>query len=133
VNFKWPQGEDLNIQLIYKEGDTPQKAVPVPLASGYALRMDIVTSGTTKRLVYSFTSEAHSGVLGTGANKQPNINIFLDRDLTLPGGVIYQEMNASTPMSTFSYDIFIRNTTTDRQVKILRGSITVEASNTLWV
>lgn len=133
VNFKWPQGEDLNIQLIYREGDTPAEAVPVPLNSGFSLRMDLVDPATKAKLTSidtDDTDDTDDVTLGSGANGQPNINIFLPRTLTLTGGDLFTSLNAGK--NSFAYDIFLRNISTNRQVKILKGTVTVEASNTLW-
>jgi hypothetical protein len=125
INFRWPQGEDLNIRLLYKEG-SGTKAVPVPLNSGYSLRMDLVVPDT-RTVAFSFLSDEHPNTLGSGRNNQPNINIFLPRSATLPGGELY-----SVQSTTFAYDVFLRNTLTDKQVKLIRGTITLESSNTLW-
>jgi hypothetical protein len=130
VNFKWPQGEDLNIQLMYKEGEDERTAKPVSLAAGYALRMDIVAANGT--LLHSYTSEAsddypagNPSALGSGLNDQPNINIYLSRGLTLTGGAL-------NSLPTCQYDLFLRNTATNKQYKLIRGSITFEKSHTQW-
>jgi hypothetical protein len=141
ANFTWPQGEDLSVDLIYKEGTTALDAVVVPLSTGYEVRMDIVDS---EERIYTFNSATLAdvdpltagaqpdnvveGVLSSGAGGTPNIRITVPRSLTLPGGAIYDSNN-----SVFQYDVFLRNTATNKQVKILKGSITVEESHTLWL
>lgn len=147
-NFIWAQGEDLSVALIYKEGPVGSEAV-VDLSSGYSVRMDIVVPGTKER-VYTFNSASISdvdpilvgaqpdavleGVLTNGAGGTPNINISVPRSLTLPTtGAVYMKMTGSPAITVFNYDIFLRNTASDKQVKILTGTITIEDSNTLWV
>lgn len=147
-NFTWPQGEDLVVELIYKEGDSAETATAIDLSTGYAVRMDIVVP-TTKERVFTFNSQEIAdvdpnmtgeqpdadleGALSAGLNGAPNIVITVPRTLTLPGGAIYALTNGSPAVSVFNYDLFLRNTVSDRQAKILQGTITVEASNTLWL
>lgn len=146
ANFTWGQGEDLSVQLIYKEGPEGSETV-VDLSSGYELRMDIVDPATKER-VYTFNTNALSdadsvvpgdqpdsiieGSLSSGASGTPNIVISVPRAVTLPGGAAYVKMTLATPVLVFGYDIFLRNTSSDRQAKILTGMITIEGSNTLW-
>jgi hypothetical protein len=125
IIFKWPRGEDLNIQLSYKEGRDARNALPVDLSTTYALRMDLVNPDNNTA-VYSFVSDSQAGSLSNG-KLGPNINIYLPRALTLPGGAL-----ASSGKTSFAFDMFLRNTTTDRQIKILKGNINIETSNTLW-
>lgn len=122
VNFNWPQGEDLSIQLAYKEGPAATSAKVLNLSTGYSLRMDIFLPN---EVLVSITSPENVLLKATS----PNIEILLDRELTLPGGVIEEKFPA---IQTFSYDVFLRNTVTDRQVKILRGNLKIERSGTLW-
>jgi len=147
ANFTWGQGEDLSIQLIYKEGPVGSETV-VDLSSGYELRMDIVIPTTGER-VYTFNTAALAdvdpilvgnqpdavveGALSSGSGGTPNINISVPRSLTLPGGSVYAEMTAVPPVMAFNYDIFLRNTVSNKQVKILTGVVTIEVSSTLWV
>lgn len=147
ANFTWAQGEDLAIALIYKEGAVGAETV-IDLSSGYQLRMDIVVPGTKER-IYTFNTSSLAdvdpiqvgaqpdsvieGVLSSGASSTPNITISVNRNLTLPGGSVYAKMTGSPAVSVFAYDIFLRNVTADKQVKILTGSVTVEESNTLWL
>ena len=127
VNFKWPQGEDLDINLIYKEGND-SSAPAVNLASGYQARMDIVLPAGR---VHQWTgTDADAISLGTGANNQPNIVVWLPRSLVLDGGVLFPDLSTTT---NFNYDLFLRNTATDKQIKVLTGQLQIERSNTLWL
>lgn len=129
VPIKWPQGEDKVIELIYREGPDAKKAVPVSLSSGYDARMDLVVPDT-RELVHSITVDDGDIDLGSGTNDEPNVVIWLRRAVTLPGGEVFEALADGVNM--FSYDVFLRNTQTDKQVKILRGSVTIERSGTLW-
>jgi hypothetical protein len=130
VNFRWPQGEDLNIQLIYKEGASSKVAKAIDL-SGYSLRMDIFSADGSS--LYEYTSMNNPGTLGSGLNGEPNVNIFLPRSLTLPGGTIYTKMTDNPSQTAFNYDLFLRNLSTTRQFKVIRGMISIEKSVTLWL
>lgn len=145
-NFTWAQGEDLVIELIYKEGPTAETAVAVDLSTNYALRMDIVVP-TTKERVYTFNTAAIAdvdpgagtvpddtleGTLSSGAAGTPNITIRVPRSLTLPGGALHTLMTATPATTVFNYDIFLRNTSVDTQAKILKGQVTTEESYTIW-
>lgn len=147
VNLIWAQGDDLPFALRYREGPTDAEVV-VDLSTGFAVRMDIVVPATKER-VYTFNTAAIAdvdpiqvgaqpdsiveGALSSGASGSANIQFAVPRSLTLPGGAVYAKMVAVTPIKVFSYDIFLRNTVTDKQAKILNGTITIEESNTLWV
>lgn len=147
VNLTWAQGDDLPFALRYREGPEGSEVV-VDLSTGFAVRMDIVVPGTKER-VYTFNTATIAdvdpiqvgdqpdstveGVLSDGAGGSANIEFAVPRSLTLPGGSVYAKMTAGTPIKVFAYDIFLRNTTTNKQSKILTGTITIEESNTLWV
>lgn len=147
ANFTWAQGEDLPVALRYREGPEGSETV-VDLSTGYAVRMDIVVPATKER-VYTFNSATIAdvdpilvgdqpdsvveGVLSSGAAGSANIELAVPRELTLPGGAVYAEMTGDPAVTTFAYDIFLRNTVTDKQSKILSGMITIEASYTLWL
>jgi hypothetical protein len=126
VNFKWPQGEDLEIALIYKEGNSETSASAVNLSSGYEARMDIVLP-SDKSVLVTLDDEIS---LGTGANGNANLVVWLPRSLTLSGGTIFTNLATTT---NFNYDLFLRNTATDHQIKILKGQLQIERSNTLWL
>lgn len=126
-DFDWPQGEDLVISLNYKEGDTANKALVVNLSSGYSARMDLVLPST--RAVVLTANDGDEITLGNGLNKQPNVEIILPRSHTLPGSPMHTAMAGSMSLG---YDLFIRNLTTDIQVKVLHGTIKIKRSNTLW-
>jgi hypothetical protein len=147
ANFVWPQGSDLPIEMRYKEGPDLDSAVAIDLTSGYSLRMDVVVPSTKER-VYTFNTEAIAdvdpgagtvpdntveGTLTSGADGTPNISIQVPRSLTLPGGAIHSKMIASPGTLVFGYDVFLRNTASNQQDKILRGTITIEESYTLWL
>jgi hypothetical protein len=145
-NFTCVQGADLVFALNYKEGTTVADAVLVDLSSGYSVRMDLVVP-TTKQRVYTFNSgsitdvdpftsgsQADSvveGALTSGSDGKGNIQITIPRSLTLPGGVVYDNFTAG--VETFNYDIFLRNTVTNKQAKLLTGTITIGESWTLWL
>lgn len=129
VNFKWPQGEDLEIALIYKEGGSENSASAVNLSSGYAARMDIVLPAGRVQL-WTATSPNDAISLGTGLDKNANIVIWLPRSLTLDGGELYANLGTTT---NFNYDLFLRNTTSDHQIKVITGQLQIERSNTLWL
>lgn len=123
----WQQGEDGEIDMIYKEGDP---AVAVNL-TGYSVRMD-VSDGTT--VLFSFNSEDFTGptdTVGPSDNEATlgsdgSIHIVVPREVTISGAL-------STKVGTaMNYDVFLRNKTANTQKKILRGTITLESSVTLW-
>lgn len=135
-NYTWQQGEDLTLSMLYKQGPVGSE-IPVDL-TGYSLRMDIVGADGLHR--YTFNSDDipdptvdevgeldNEAVLGADGS----INITVPRTLTLPGGEIYTDITATTPNLTFQYDVFLRDTA-GKQKKILKGTITVEKSVTLW-
>lgn len=138
-NYTWEQGEDLVLSMLYKQGPVGAE-VPVDL-TGYQLRMDIVTPAGERK--YTFNSDAiidvdpttpelegdteEEAVLGADGS----IAITIPRTLTLPGGEVYDDITATPPVNTFNYDVFLRDPS-DKQKKILKGTITVEKSVTLW-
>lgn len=135
-NPLWPQGEDLVFTLIYEEG--PEGSlVPVDI-TGYTVRMDLVNPQNDNAVVYTFNTAEQEDP--DEVTIQPGavtglINIVVPRSLTLPGvpdnGAVYDLMEAETPVTVFNYDIFLRNTD-DKQKKLLRGTVTIEPSYTLW-
>lgn len=130
ANFRWPQGEDLNIQLRYKEGDTTSSAVVVPLSEGYEARMDIVAP-TTGNSLLTLSSNTGEITLSNGSNGGPNIEVYAPRAATFYPGAVYTYVTTQGA-GALVYDLFLRNTQTNKQVKILRGTITLEKSNTQW-
>lgn len=152
-NFTWEQGADLVIELKYKEGATVETATTIDLSQetdpgtpDYEVRMDVVASDDLQRL-YTFNSNELAdvdpdvpvvpdsvveGTLTNGAGDTPNIHVTVPRSLTLPDGAIYTRMTGASPITTFFYDLFLRNNLTGKQSKILTGTITVEKSYTLW-
>lgn len=140
LDWVLPQGEDFQIEMTYSEGDpTP---APVNL-TGFQARMDIKSPSGTRLYTFNSASIADVDPVTVGSQADDAVEIALgsdgsvvvtiDRSLTLPtAGVLYQQMNLSTPVTSFTYDIFLRNAT-GKQKKILKGTITVEESTTLWV
>lgn len=135
-NWTWQEGEDLTMSLVYNEGPVGSEA-PVNL-TGYSLRMDVVKDGVR---VFTFNSddiaEAGVDVVGPADNEATlgadgTINIVVPRSLTLPGGAVAALYVGNDESLLLNYDIFLRNTS-GLQSKILRGTITVERSYTLWL
>lgn len=135
-NVEWEQGEDFVMHLVYKEND-----VPVDL-TGYEVRMDIAPD-KTPGVVLTLNSADVTGSDSEGnpvdnegpadneitLDEEGNINIFITRYVTLPGGVIGNRLATG---NTFVYDLFVRDTAANRQKKLAKGSITVNKSVTLW-
>lgn len=122
-DFVWQQGEDGEISLVYKAGDP---AEPVDL-TGYKLRMDIRASGGSTPL-YTFNSDDADAETPDEAvlTADGEINIVIPRTVSLPAGPL-----ASTIGQALNYDIFVRNPD-GKQKKFLKGTVTIEASETLW-
>jgi len=138
-NWTWQEGDDLVMSMIYREGPDGSE-VPIDL-TGYSLRMDVasVTDGTR---IFTFNSDDIVGggtgvdVVGPADNEATlgsdgSINIVVPRALTLPGGAVAALYVGSDTSLVMNYDIFLRNPS-NLQSKILRGTITVERSYTLW-
>lgn len=141
--YQWEQGTDLVLKFIYKEGATPETATPVDL-TGYSVRMDIRASSSSGERVWTFNSatiadvdpilvgDQADSVLEATLGSDGSINITVPRSLTLPPtGAIYDQMTNDPPVTVFVYDIILRDTG-DKQTKILSGTISVNASVTLW-
>lgn len=138
-NYTWQQGADLTLSMVYRSGPVGED-VPVDL-TGYSLRMDIVGKDGIRR--FTFNSDEVADVDPTTPELEPDpateailgadgsINVTVPRALTLPDGELWGDITATEPSLTFNYDIFLRDTT-GRQKKILKGTITVEKSYTLW-
>lgn len=124
----WQQGEDLTISLVYNEGPSGAET-PVDLTTGYSVRMDVVGSSGT---IYTFNTDdldpATPDEIVLGADG--SINIDVPRTLTLSGGDIFTVMQSNNA-TVFNYDIFIRNPQ-GKQFPLMRGTITVVKSYTLW-
>jgi hypothetical protein len=133
-NYTWEQGDDLPVQIIYNEGETP---TPVDLTTDYAVRMDIRVATVTGALVYTFNSvdieelDPQDTTLEVTLGATGEINIVVPRALTLIGGAVYDQILLN--QNVFFYDIFLRKISTDRQSKILQGTITVNRSATHWL
>lgn len=138
-NWTWQEGEDLVMSMVYNEG--PEGAeVPVNL-TGYKLRMDVANTTDGTR-VFTFNSDDIAGdplvdSVGPADNEATlgtdgSINIVVPRSLTLPGGAVAALYVGSDTALLLNYDVFLRNPA-GLQSKILRGTITVERSYTLWL
>ena len=138
--YTWNQGTDLVMSLIYKAGPVGS-AEPVDL-SAYAFRMDIVAPDGNV-LIVANDAEIED-VDPFEPNAQPDtsyevtmntvgeIQVTLNRSLTLPGGKFYKYISAHTPIRTFSYDMMLRDTSINFQTKVLEGTIVISPSVTLW-
>lgn len=135
-NVEWEQGEDFTMHLVYKENDQT-----VDL-TGYQVRMDIAPE-KTPGVVLTLNShdvdatDAEGNPLDTEGphdneitlDEEGNINIFISRYVTLPGGVLGNRLPTT---NVFVYDLFIRELSSNRQKKLAKGTITVNKSVTLW-
>jgi len=137
-NYAWEQGEDAEVNLIYKEKATPEAtALPVDL-TGYSVRMDISKASDGTR-VWTFNSSDNAGAspideVGSADNEavlnsSGEISISIPRSLTLPGGAIATAVTAG--VLVFKYDLFLRSPS-NKQKKLLTGQITINPSTTLW-
>lgn len=130
-DFVWQQGEDGVVRAVYK-----QNGLPVNL-TGYKVRMDV--RSTTGALVYVFNSDDivenpvvegvdetgvadNEAVLGTDGS----ITISIPRAASLGSGPF-----VSTLGEAMNYDVFLRDTS-NKQRKILKGTIVFEPSATRW-
>ena len=138
-NYTWAQGEDLEMAMVYRQG--PEGAEePVDL-TGYSLRMDIVTLASERRYTFNSADIADVDPVTPGSipdttkeatlGSDGEISITVPRTLTLPSGELYADITGNPPQLTFNYDVFLRNPA-GKQRKILKGSIVVEKSYTLW-
>lgn len=139
-NYVWQMGDDLNLSMIYKAGPVGQ-AEPVNLTT-HSLRMDIATpDGYPPLLVLNSHDISDTDPITTGNQEDKTneidltdkgeINIKVARLHTLPpAGVLYSAYEEGD--TVFNYDIFLRNSD-GLQRKILKGTITLEPSVTLWV
>lgn len=122
INFTWPQGEDLYIDLRYKEGPNTKSSVAVDLRNGYSAKMGIAAPGSTTPI---FTASTDGGqIVLLSGNNEPNIRIRLDRSITLTGGF-------GAAGGSFAYDLFLRNGNGD-QIKVIEGTIHIKKSVTQW-
>lgn len=126
-NYLWPQGEDLVVSLLYKEGP-PGEEVPIDL-SAHTVRMDIVTP--TGNSVFTFNTGEQADPDEIVAQADGYVRITVPRSLTLPGGAIYALMTGPSGILVYNYDIFLRDPSL-KQRKLFRGTVTIEPSHTLW-
>lgn len=130
-NYTWIQGEDLLMTLIYKVGETPETATPVDL-TGYSLRMDVASQGASPTRLYTLNSDELVDPADTTTEAtllaDGTINIAIPRSVTLPGGELYEALSSGL---VFDYDLFLRDTS-NKQKKVIGGTITVAKSITHW-
>lgn len=139
-SMTWEVGEDLNLSFTYKVGPSGSEE-PVDLSSVYAVRMDIRSNDNSFGLLYTFNSsditesppvdESGSADNEITLGSDGTISIRIPRSVVLPGGAIYDYMIANN-VSSYAYDIFLRNTDLDTQKKILKGTIGINQSVTRW-
>lgn len=122
-DFVWQQGEDAEINLIYKESD----GTPIDL-TGWKLRMDVSGGLITTPYVFNTDDEDPETFDEATLNANGEIHIVVPRSVTLTGGALYNAVG----QTVLGYDIFLR-APSGKQRKILRGNITIEGSKTLWV
>lgn len=140
--YQWEQGTDLDLKLIYRTGPDAQSMLPVDL-TGYEVRMDIRATSTSGERVWTFNSadivDVDPILVGDQADTTKevvlgvdgSITITVPRELTLPGGAVYDQITATPAITVFVYDIILRDVG-GKQSKILSGTISVNASVTLW-
>lgn len=126
-NYLWPQGEDLDLTFVYKQGPSGSE-IPVDL-TGYDVRMDMVNPAD-QSIVYTFNTAALTDPDEITVDSSGKVTISVPRALTLPpSGDVYLLMVSGT--TVYNYDIFLRNPA-GKQRKLFRGTITIEPSYTLW-
>lgn len=128
-DFVWQQGEDGEISAVYR-----RDGVAVNL-TGWKLRMDV--RSPTGTLLFTFNNtditDTTQGVdnVGVADNEATlgadgTIYVVVPRATSLGEGPLVPYVNQPLP-----YDIFLRDNN-DLQKKILKGLITIEASQTRW-
>ena len=131
----WQEGEDGNINIIYRQNGTPVNL------TGYKLRMDVraapVAPATVGAILYTFNSDdiveiPSVDVTGNADNEavlnsSGEINVVVPRATSLGTGPFATHIGEA-----LSYDIFLRDTS-NKQRKILKGTIILEPSTTKWI
>lgn len=135
-NWTWEQGADLVMSMIYRTGPQGEET-PVDL-SDYSLRMDVVYNGTR---MFTFNSSDIPGdtsvdQVGPADNEATlgndgTIRIAVPRSLTLEGGALFDSIVPNSIL-VLQYDIFLRDGS-GLQFKLMKGTISVNPSETLWV
>lgn len=124
-DFRWQQGEDQPINLKYAVSINNEKTY-VDL-TGYSLRMDI-RGGTATYSINSEDSDPETVDEATlnygGVNGV--IRIVVPRSASLGSGTLVPGIGQA-----LAYDIFLRDPD-GLQKKILKGTIIIEASTTIW-
>ncbi len=127
-DFVWQQGEDGTINLVYRrDGATVN-------LTGYKLRMDVRSE--VGAALFTFNSDdivEVPSVDATGATDNEavlgadgSIKIVVPRSTSLNDGAFVPSIGKALP-----YDIFLRDTN-NKQRKIMKGTITIESSQTRW-
>lgn len=95
--------------------------------TGYSLRMDVRSADGVTNL-FTFNSDDADALTADEATfgTQGQINIVVDRSVALPGGALENSVGQA-----LTFDMFLRDTA-NKQKKILKGTITIEKSDTLW-
>lgn len=124
-NFIWQQGEDGEISMIYKVN-----GVAVNL-TGYNLRMDVKAPANGTILFTFNTTDADTGGEETSGDEAAltsagEIHVLVPRTASLTSGQLFGYLDTA-----LNYDIFLRDASS-KQKKILKGTITIEKSTTLW-
>lgn len=130
-DLTWIQGEDFNVNFVYKTQEGTADPVPVDL-TGYKLRMDVFSQTSTPTRLYTLNSDELTDP--TDATTEATLNadgtivIAIPRSVTLSGGELYDAIQSGT---TFKYDVFLRSPA-NKQTRLVGGTITVTPSVTLW-
>lgn len=124
-DFVWQQGEDGEINMVYK-----RDGLAVDL-TGYNVRMDVkANNNDTPLFTFNTTGADTGGEVTSGdeatLNAQGEIHVVVPRAASLTGGQLFNYLDTA-----LNYDIFLRDDQ-NRQKKILKGTITIEKSTTLW-
>lgn len=124
-DFVWQQGEDGEINIVYKINDL------VVDLTGYNFRMDLKASTSGTVLYTVNTTGADTGGETTSGsevtmNSVGEIHAVIPRTTALSSGPLFNHVNTA-----LNYDIFIRDAS-NKQRKVLTGTITIQKSVTLW-
>lgn len=124
-NFIWQQGEDGEINLRYSVMVGEDKTY-VDLTD-YSLRMDIVGTDANYSLNSEDSNPATEDEVTLNYNGElGRIRIVVPREASIGAGTLTPGIGEA-----LTYDIFLRNPE-GLQKKIMRGTIIIEASTTIW-
>src|SRR6478609_6387642 len=141
-DFRWAQGEDLNMTLTYSRKDESSSQFIVVDLTGQSARMDIRDEKNVLVAVFNSDDITDTDPETPGSQGDSQKEITLDvqgriivagnRDYLLPGGTMYAKLNPLPNRFTeFYYDLVRRGTAGDQQ-QMIYGKIVVERSATLW-